>query len=68
MVTDLRVAYRRHLLELAARDLAGEVGVDEVGATLATLADRTLSAGLAVALAGLRRGAFLFFLSHRDFL
>ena len=57
VVTDLRVAYRRHLLVLAARDLAGEIGVDEVGATLATLADRTLSAGLAVALAGLRPGA-----------
>ncbi len=57
VVTDLRLAYRRHLLLLAARDLAGEVGVDEVGATLATLADRTLSAGLAVALAGLRPGS-----------
>jgi glutamate-ammonia-ligase adenylyltransferase len=57
VVTDLRTAYRRHLLVLAARDLAGEVGVDEVGATLAELADRTLSAGLAVSLAGLRPGA-----------
>jgi glutamate-ammonia-ligase adenylyltransferase len=54
VLADLRLAYRRHLLVLAARDLAGEIGVDEVGATLATLADRTLSAGLAVALAGLR--------------
>jgi len=57
VVADLRLAYRRHLLVLAARDLAGEIGVDEVGATLATLADRTLSAGLAVALAGLRPGS-----------
>jgi [glutamine synthetase] adenylyltransferase / [glutamine synthetase]-adenylyl-L-tyrosine phosphorylase len=57
VVGALRVAYRRHLLVLAARDLAGEVGVDEVGATLAALADRTLAAGLAVALAGLRPGA-----------
>ena len=57
VLSDLRLAYRRQLLVLAARDLAGEVGVDEVGATLATLADRTLSAGLAVALAGLRPGA-----------
>ena len=57
MVAELRLAYRRHLLVLAARDLAGEIGVDEVGATLADLADRTLSAGLAVALAGLRPGA-----------
>ena len=57
VVADLRLAYRRQLLALAARDLAGEVGVDEVGATLAALADRTLSAGLAVALAGLRPGS-----------
>ena len=57
VVADLRLAYRRHLLVLAARDLAGEIGVDEVGATLAALADRTLSAGLAVALAGLRPDA-----------
>jgi glutamate-ammonia-ligase adenylyltransferase len=57
VVTDLRIAYRRHLLVLAGRDLAGEIGVDEVGATLAALADRTLSAGLAVALAALRPGA-----------
>jgi glutamate-ammonia-ligase adenylyltransferase len=54
VVAELRLAYRRHLLVLAARDLAGEIGVDEVGATLATLADCTLSAGLAVALAGQR--------------
>ena len=32
VVADLRQAYRRHLLVLAARDLAGEIGVDEVGA------------------------------------
>jgi glutamate-ammonia-ligase adenylyltransferase len=57
VIAELRLAYRRHLLVLAARDLAGEIGVDEVGVTLATLADRTLSAGLAVALAGLRPGA-----------
>ena len=57
VVTELRTAYRRHLLHLAARDLAGEVEVDEVGATLAELADRTLAAGLAVALAGLRAGS-----------
>jgi glutamate-ammonia-ligase adenylyltransferase len=57
VVEDLRLAYRRHLLVLAARDLAGEIGVDEAGATLATLADRTLAAGLAVALAGLRAQA-----------
>ena len=57
VVAELRLAYRRHLLVLAACDLAGEIGVDAVGATLAELADRTLSAGLAVALAGLRPGS-----------
>ena len=57
VIADLRRAYRRHLLVLAARDLAGEVGVDVVGAALAELADETLAAGLAIALAGLRPGA-----------
>ena len=54
VVTDLRTAYRRHLLVLAARDLAGELSLDEAAAALAELAAATLSAGLAVALAGLR--------------
>jgi hypothetical protein len=35
VVAELRLAYRRHLLVLAAADLAGEIGVDAVGATLA---------------------------------
>ena len=51
VVAALRLAYRRHLLVLAGRDLAGELGVDEVGATLADLADRRCRAGLAVAVA-----------------
>ncbi|MFL6130000.1 MAG: bifunctional [glutamine synthetase] adenylyltransferase/[glutamine synthetase]-adenylyl-L-tyrosine phosphorylase [Mycobacteriales bacterium] len=54
IVAALRTAYRRHLLVLAARDLAGEVGLDEVVARLSDLAGEALSAGLAIALAGLR--------------
>ncbi|TNY34846.1 bifunctional [glutamine synthetase] adenylyltransferase/[glutamine synthetase]-adenylyl-L-tyrosine phosphorylase [Thermomonospora catenispora] len=45
----LRVAYRRHLLHLAGRDLTGGVDVDEVSAELADLAAAALEAGLAVA-------------------
>jgi len=49
----LRLAYRRALLPLAARDLAGGLPVDGVAAELADLAAATLSAALAVAAAGL---------------
>jgi glutamate-ammonia-ligase adenylyltransferase len=45
----LRVAYRRLLLSLAARDLAGDVEVDEVAAELADLAEATLGAALRLA-------------------
>ncbi|WP_203335746.1 bifunctional [glutamine synthetase] adenylyltransferase/[glutamine synthetase]-adenylyl-L-tyrosine phosphorylase [Nocardioides limicola] len=45
----LRVEYRRHLLRLAARDLAHHVGVDDVAAELSDLAAGTLEAALAVA-------------------
>ena len=45
----LRVAYRRLLVRLAARDLAHDVGVDDVAAELSDLAAGTLEAGLAVA-------------------
>ena len=45
----LRVEYRRVLLRLAARDLAHDVGVDDVAAELADLAAGTLDAALAVA-------------------
>jgi [glutamine synthetase] adenylyltransferase / [glutamine synthetase]-adenylyl-L-tyrosine phosphorylase len=45
----LRVEYRRLLLSLAARDLAGDVVVDDVAAELADLAEATLSAALRLA-------------------
>ena len=48
-VDALRVEYRRVLLRLAARDLAHDVGVDDVAAELSDLAAGTLDAGLAVA-------------------
>jgi [glutamine synthetase] adenylyltransferase / [glutamine synthetase]-adenylyl-L-tyrosine phosphorylase len=49
----LRAAYRRCLLELAARDVSGAVALEDVAGELADLAAAMLSAGLAVALAGL---------------
>ncbi len=45
----LRVAYRRHLLPLVARDLVHGVGVDDVAAELSDLAAATLEAALATA-------------------
>jgi glutamate-ammonia-ligase adenylyltransferase len=57
VVAALRTAYRRCLLGLAARDLSGSVAVDDVAGELADLASATLTAGLAVALAGLPAGA-----------
>ena len=57
VVAALRSAYRRRLLELAARDLSGGVAVEDVAGELADLAAATLTAGLAVALAGLPPGA-----------
>lgn len=48
-VAALRVEYRRQLLRLAARDLAHDVGVDDVAAELADLAAGTLDAALDVA-------------------
>jgi glutamate-ammonia-ligase adenylyltransferase len=48
-VDALRVAYRRLLLRLAARDLAHGVGVDDVAAELSDLAAGTLEAALAIA-------------------
>ena len=53
VVGALRSAYRRCLVALAARDLSGDVAVEDVAGELADLAGATLSAGLAVALAGL---------------
>jgi glutamate-ammonia-ligase adenylyltransferase len=48
-VPGLRRAYRRALVDLAARDLAGEVPVAEGTAELAELATGTLRAALAIA-------------------
>jgi [glutamine synthetase] adenylyltransferase / [glutamine synthetase]-adenylyl-L-tyrosine phosphorylase len=48
-VDALRVTYRRLLLPLSARDLAHELGVDDVAAELSDLAAGTLDAALAVA-------------------
>jgi glutamate-ammonia-ligase adenylyltransferase len=50
----LRIAYRRHLLVIAARDLAEGAPVDEVAAELADLAAAALEAGLAIARTELR--------------
>ncbi|WP_183095225.1 bifunctional [glutamine synthetase] adenylyltransferase/[glutamine synthetase]-adenylyl-L-tyrosine phosphorylase [Nocardioides stalactiti] len=49
----LRVAYRRVLLPLAARDLTHELGVDDAAAELSDLAAGTLEAALAVARAAI---------------
>jgi glutamate-ammonia-ligase adenylyltransferase len=52
-VSALRLAYRRALLSLAARDLSGADDVDQVAAELSDLAAGTLSAALAIAQAAL---------------
>jgi [glutamine synthetase] adenylyltransferase / [glutamine synthetase]-adenylyl-L-tyrosine phosphorylase len=52
-VDALRVAYRRLLLRLAARDLSHGVAVDDVAAELSDLAAGTLDAALAIARARL---------------
>ena len=49
----MRVAYRRALLGIAARDLSGLASMDVVAAWLSDLADCVLEAGLAVARYGL---------------
>jgi glutamate-ammonia-ligase adenylyltransferase len=53
----LRVAYRRRLLRLAARDLTGAEGLEEVTAELADLAAAALEAALAVARSRLPPGS-----------
>jgi [glutamine synthetase] adenylyltransferase / [glutamine synthetase]-adenylyl-L-tyrosine phosphorylase len=53
----LRVGYRRLLLSVAARDVTGVVGVEDVGAELADLAAATLDAALAVARLDLDAGS-----------
>ena len=57
VVAALRAVYRRCLLALAARDLSGDVAVEDVAGELADLAAAALTAGLAVALAGLPEDA-----------
>jgi glutamate-ammonia-ligase adenylyltransferase len=55
--TALPAAYRRRLLQLAARDLTGAVTVDETAAELADLAAAALEAALAMARSELPPGA-----------
>jgi [glutamine synthetase] adenylyltransferase / [glutamine synthetase]-adenylyl-L-tyrosine phosphorylase len=55
--TALPAAYRRRLLQLAARDLTGVVTVDETAAELADLAAAALEAALAIARSELPPGA-----------
>jgi [glutamine synthetase] adenylyltransferase / [glutamine synthetase]-adenylyl-L-tyrosine phosphorylase len=55
--TELRPAYRRRLLHLAARDLTGADPLGPVMAELADLATAALAAALAIARAGLPPGA-----------
>jgi [glutamine synthetase] adenylyltransferase / [glutamine synthetase]-adenylyl-L-tyrosine phosphorylase len=55
--TALPAAYRRRLLQLAARDLTGAVTVDETAAELADLAAAALEAALAIARSELEAGA-----------
>ncbi len=54
-VQALRAAYRRELLAIAGRDLAGDLDLQVVTELLADLAGHTLQAALAVAAAGLPR-------------
>ena len=55
--TSLRVAYRRALLRLAARDLTGAVTLDQAAAELSDLAAAALEAALAIARSQLPPGA-----------
>jgi [glutamine synthetase] adenylyltransferase / [glutamine synthetase]-adenylyl-L-tyrosine phosphorylase len=55
--TALRVAYRQRLLHLAARDLTGQITLDDVTAELADLAAAALEAALAIARGQLPAGA-----------
>jgi glutamate-ammonia-ligase adenylyltransferase len=53
----LRLAYWRSVLELAARDLSGEIDVEQAAAELADLACAALEAALAIAAAKLPKGS-----------
>ena len=55
--TRLRIAYRRRLLQLAARDLTGADSLDDVMADLADLTAAALAAALAIARAELPAGS-----------
>ena len=55
--TALPAAYRRRLLQLAARDLTGAVTMDETAAELADLAAAALEAALAIARSELPAGS-----------
>ncbi|HWG62525.1 MAG TPA: bifunctional [glutamine synthetase] adenylyltransferase/[glutamine synthetase]-adenylyl-L-tyrosine phosphorylase [Streptosporangiaceae bacterium] len=55
--TALRAAYRRRLLHLAARDLTGQISVDETASELADLAAAALEAALAIARSQLPPGS-----------
>jgi glutamate-ammonia-ligase adenylyltransferase len=57
VVDALRTAYRRELLAIAGRDLAGELPLREVIAALSDLAGATLQAALEVAATGLSSAA-----------
>ena len=56
-IDNLRIAYRRQLLQLAARDLTDGAAVDDVAAELADMAAAALDASLAIARAELPDGA-----------
>ncbi|MCY1142035.1 bifunctional [glutamine synthetase] adenylyltransferase/[glutamine synthetase]-adenylyl-L-tyrosine phosphorylase [Actinoplanes sp. Pm04-4] len=56
-VPELRRAYRISLLRIAAADLTGGRGLEPTMAALSRLADETLSAAYAIAVAGLTAGA-----------
>ena len=53
----LRIAYRERLLHLAARDLTGQMTIDDVAAELADLAAAALEAALAISRSQLPAGA-----------
>ena len=55
---ELRLAYRRWLLGIAARDLCGLAGMEAVSTWLSDLADATLEAALAIARAEVGEAAF----------
>ena len=56
-VDRLRAAYRRELVAIAGRDLAGDLGLRAVTAALADLAGHTVQAALDIASADLAAGA-----------